>query len=228
MKSQNPSVFYIRGVVLFIFVFLVVSPSWAEIYKWRDAGGKVHFTDNLMEIPKEFRTEKHLEELRVKGLIDPEEEARKKQLKADQERKKLEKKMLAKSQAKKKKETITAEEKKVLSNVSFFLKNDQIAFDRQLSKPFGEELFKDVKSITQISINPKKKLIDQLSAFESPVSKQTLKFLKSSLATDMEVDSTKVYIMPNAEILISRLKNDNVGKGKIIRIIDQALASAPS
>ena len=129
MKSQKSNVVYIGASVLLIFVFLVTSPSWAEIYKWRDASGKIHFTDNLMEIPSDSLTEKHLEEMRMKGLVDPEEEARKKQLKADQERKKQKKQQAVKRQpAKKKKVAISAEERKVLASATFFLQNNVIAF----------------------------------------------------------------------------------------------------
>ena len=229
MKSQKSNAFYAGSAMLSIFIFLVTSPSWAEIYKWRDASGKIHFTDNLMEIPDDFRTEKHLEEMRMKGLVDPQEAARKKQLKADQERRRREKEQAAKSQRlKKKRLTISKEERKVLANAAFFLQNNVIAYNKHLSKPVGEELFKNIKKITQISIKPKIKLIDQLSRFESPVAKQTLKLLQASLATDREFDKTKVYIKPNAETLIARLKNETASKGNIIKIIQRALSSSKS
>lgn len=229
MKLQKSNAFCIACVALFIFVFLVTSQSWAEIYKWQDTNGKTHFTDNLMEIPSDFLTEEHLEEMQMKGLVDPEEAARKKQLKADQERKKLAREQAAKRQREREKRlTITAEERKVLSYTSFFLQNNIIAYKKHLGKPVGEELFKNLKNITQISIKPKTKLIEQLSQFESQVSKQTLKFLKASLATDKEFGRTEVYIKPNAETLIARLKNETAGKGNIIKVIQRALASSSS
>ena len=229
MKSQKSNVVYIGASVLLIFVFLVTSPSWAEIYKWRDASGKIHFTDNLMEIPSDSLTVKHLEEMRMKGLVDPEEEARKKQLKADQERKKPKKQQAVKRQpSKKKKVAISAEERKVLASATFFLQNNVIALNKQIGKPLGEEMFKNVKAISRSSIEPQMKLIDQLSRFESGVSKQISKFLQASMATDNKINSTKVYIKPTAETLIARLKNGIVGKGNIIKIIRQTLVSTQS
>jgi hypothetical protein len=229
MKSHKSNVVYTGASVLLIFVFLVISPSWADIYKWRDASGKIHFTDNLMEIPSDSLTEKHLEEMRMKGLVDPEEEARKKQLKADQERKKLKKQKAAKRQpSKKKKVAISAEERKVLASATFFLQNNVIALNKQFRKPLGEELFKSVKAISQSSIKPQMKLIDQLSQFESGVSKQISKLLQASMATDNKINSTKVYIKPSAETLIARLKNGIVAKGHIIKIIQQTLVSTQS
>jgi len=229
MKSQKSNMFYIGASVLYIFVFLVTSPSWAEIYKWRDASGKIFFTDNLMEIPSDSLTEKQLEEMRMKGLVDPEEEARKKQLKADQERKKLKKRQAVKRQpSKKKKGAISAEERKVLASATFFLQNNVIALNKQFKKPLGEKLFKSVKAISRSSIQPQMKLIDQLSRFESGVSRQISKLLQASMATDNKINSTKVYIKPSAEILIARLKNGIVAKGHIIKIIRQTLVSTQS
>jgi hypothetical protein len=229
MKSHKPKAFYAGCAILSIFVFLVTSPCWADIYKWKDASGKTHFTDNLMVIPDNSRTEKHLEEMRMRGLIDPEAEDRKKQLKIFKERRRLEKEQAAKRQrSEKKKSTISQEERKVLANTSFFLKNNVIAYNKHLSKPIGEELFKNIKKITQISIKPKTELIDQLSRFESPVAKQTLKLLQASLATDNEFEKTKVYIKPSAEPLITRLKNDTVDQRNIIKLIKRVLDSSQS
>jgi len=227
MKSQKSKVIFISATVLFVVVFLLTSLSWADIYKWRDASGKIHFSDSLMEIPNDFLTEKHLEKMRMMDLGDPEEEARKKQLKADQEREKLEKQQTAKKQQlKKKKGAISVEERKVLANASFFLKNNIIAYKRHLGKPVGEELFKNIKKITQISIDPKTKLIDQLSKFKSPASKQTLKLLQTSLVIDKEFDNTKVYVKPSADPMIIRLKNGIASKDNIVKMIKQALVSS--
>jgi hypothetical protein len=229
MKSQKSNVVFTGASILLIFVFLITSPSWAEIYKWRDASGKIHFTDNLMEIPSDSLTEKHLEEMRVKGLVNPEEEAKKKQLKAEQEREKLKKQQAVKSQpSKKKKVAISAEERKVLASATFFLQNNVIALNKQFEKPLGEDMFKGVKAISKNSIKSQMRLIDQLSQFESGVSKKISKFLQASMATDNEINSTKVYIKPTAETLITRLKNGVVGKGEIIKIIRQTLVSTQS
>src|SRR5678815_1622548 len=38
-----------------IFLLLTLAPAYAEIYKWVDRDGRVHFSDTLAGIPPEYR-----------------------------------------------------------------------------------------------------------------------------------------------------------------------------
>ena len=38
-----------------IFLLLALAPAYAEIYKWVDRDGRVHFSDTLAGIPPEYR-----------------------------------------------------------------------------------------------------------------------------------------------------------------------------
>src|SRR5215467_13435563 len=43
-----------------VILFLALAPAYAEIYKWVDRDGRVHFSDTLAGIPSEYRD--HIEE----------------------------------------------------------------------------------------------------------------------------------------------------------------------
>lgn len=50
----------ISQIFLIIFLGMVLSPAWldgAEIYKWVDKNGVIHFTDQLTNVPKEYRNQ---------------------------------------------------------------------------------------------------------------------------------------------------------------------------
>src|SRR5678816_1608229 len=38
-----------------VILFLALAPAYAEIYKWVDRDGRVHFSDTLAGIPPEYR-----------------------------------------------------------------------------------------------------------------------------------------------------------------------------
>ncbi len=42
-------------LVLILILLLPVSTAFAELYKWKDEGGKLHFTDNIQNVPEEYR-----------------------------------------------------------------------------------------------------------------------------------------------------------------------------
>jgi aspartyl protease family protein len=44
----------------YVLVLLLLAPGYAQIYKWTDRTGRVHFTDTIAGIPPEYRT--HVEE----------------------------------------------------------------------------------------------------------------------------------------------------------------------
>ncbi len=46
---------YLRWLLLLIMI-LSCSDAMAEIYRWRDAQGKLHFTDSLQKVPAEYRS----------------------------------------------------------------------------------------------------------------------------------------------------------------------------
>jgi chromosome segregation ATPase len=44
--------------IFFILLFLlIVKPAFAEVYKWVDEKGVLHFTDDIMQIPEKYRTQ---------------------------------------------------------------------------------------------------------------------------------------------------------------------------
>ncbi len=47
----------IRSTILFtiLFVLFVSGLSWAEVYKWIDDKGVVHFTDDITQVPEKYR-----------------------------------------------------------------------------------------------------------------------------------------------------------------------------
>jgi hypothetical protein len=44
-----------KYILITIFLILIPSLSFGEIYKWKDENGKTHFTDNLETVPSEYR-----------------------------------------------------------------------------------------------------------------------------------------------------------------------------
>jgi len=46
--------------LLWVILLLALAPAYAEIYKWVDRDGRVHFADTLADIPPEYRN--HIEE----------------------------------------------------------------------------------------------------------------------------------------------------------------------
>ncbi len=46
----------LQWVAVFAFVLLLPGLSFAEIYKWRDADGMLHVTDDLHKVPRKFRS----------------------------------------------------------------------------------------------------------------------------------------------------------------------------
>ncbi len=46
-------------IFVFLMVFACASISFAEIYKWTDDDGKLHYTDKFYSVPEKFRQEKN-------------------------------------------------------------------------------------------------------------------------------------------------------------------------
>ena len=44
-----------RMLVCSLSLWLVASPASAEIYRWTDASGRVHFTQDLARVPRAYR-----------------------------------------------------------------------------------------------------------------------------------------------------------------------------
>lgn len=52
---QRAPVSWVQGCLLMCAVLLLLAPAQAEIYKWTDRGGKVHFSDSMAAVPPEYR-----------------------------------------------------------------------------------------------------------------------------------------------------------------------------
>lgn len=55
--------------ILFFLLFLVVSPAGAELYKFTDSDGKIHFVDDIHKIPEEYRRDAGEVETRPLNII---------------------------------------------------------------------------------------------------------------------------------------------------------------
>lgn len=53
-----------RIFVVIIFCLALASPAFAGLYKWTDKEGKIHFSDNLSEVPLDQRNKKHIKKMR--------------------------------------------------------------------------------------------------------------------------------------------------------------------
>src|SRR5210317_104553 len=53
-----------RIFVVTIFCLALASPAFAGLYKWTDKEGKIHFSDNLSEVPLDQRNKKHIRKMK--------------------------------------------------------------------------------------------------------------------------------------------------------------------
>lgn len=44
-----------RILMMVLFIFLISEISFAEVYKWVDEKGVVHFTDNILQVPEKYQ-----------------------------------------------------------------------------------------------------------------------------------------------------------------------------
>jgi clan AA aspartic protease (TIGR02281 family) len=65
-KERKEKMRFLRFLLLFIMMAVLVPSSYGEMYKWVDEKGTVHFTDDLSSIPEKYRqdaeTRKHSKE----------------------------------------------------------------------------------------------------------------------------------------------------------------------
>ena len=45
----------LRWIFIPFLFFLWASPAWGAVYKWKDENGRLHFTDDITNVPKKFR-----------------------------------------------------------------------------------------------------------------------------------------------------------------------------
>lgn len=67
-----------RISVIILFILFISEISFAEVYKWVDEKGAVHFTDDMMQVPEKYRpkaeeigSSEEKEETNAEGLITP-------------------------------------------------------------------------------------------------------------------------------------------------------------
>jgi hypothetical protein len=53
-----------RIFVITVFCLALASPAFAGLYKWTDKEGKIHFSDNLSEVPLDQRNKKHIKKMK--------------------------------------------------------------------------------------------------------------------------------------------------------------------
>ncbi|MCH8209285.1 MAG: thioredoxin domain-containing protein [Nitrospinae bacterium] len=64
MRPSLIEIFFLS--VVFLFCGLT-APLYAEIYKWKDENGSIHFTEDPAKIPPQFRTKEKVETIEMEG-----------------------------------------------------------------------------------------------------------------------------------------------------------------
>ena len=57
-----------RVFLITVICLVLASPAFAGMYKWTDKEGKIHFSDNLTEVPLDQRKKKHIRKMKSRSI----------------------------------------------------------------------------------------------------------------------------------------------------------------
>ena len=57
-----------RVFLITVICLALASPAFSGLYKWTDKEGKLHFSDNLNEVPLDQRNKKHIKKMKSRPI----------------------------------------------------------------------------------------------------------------------------------------------------------------
>jgi hypothetical protein len=221
----------LHKIIFLIFGAILLSLSGdgceAAVYKWKDETGKIYFTDDPNRVPEEYRKEYY------KRKLPPAIPKSKSPLKLEEKSNQEKEGVTSEKEEPKKDEELTAAEKSAAEAVIAFFKEDIPRYDEIYKIPPGYRnngirKWKTLKRTAVATIPQKQALVEQVSAFERPLFKEIILFLKKAIEADEEVATYGALISkntrPRVNKLASRLNAQAAREEKFIEQLKKALA----
>ncbi|MDA0691251.1 MAG: DUF4124 domain-containing protein [Nitrospinae bacterium] len=203
------SVIVLGGVLLF---YVQGFAGVSSFYKWKDDQGKVHFTDDPLKIPTQYRSSDKVEKRR--GLSAPKSEPVDSPEAPEKAKVDLGKK-------------VSEEEQAAMQGALSFLKSDI-----QRYKKYADYVPQQRHAVLLrneiVEVLPEKEALDKtLEPFDSGLLKDVKSFLKQSLQKDYEAKSREY---PRRLIFInerSRINEELPQKNTLVEKLEVEIASLP-
>lgn len=217
-RHRQSAAFWTGMMLLWV---LLPPSAEAAIFKWKDARGAVHFTDDINRVPRKFRKPPYLS--RVPETF-PLSTAPSRSNVGVESKKGLATASVPPGVSQKKESgRLTKEEKAAIRETVAYLQNE-IKRDQNLTKIMPSERSGKtfVASIRQ-SLPQKKQLVQKLSALDSPATQEVLGFLQTSLEQDEQVRVTGPRMKNRTVHILSRLKGELQAASRLVGRLEELL-----
>lgn len=216
------------GTFGFFLLILFQQPASAVIYKWTDEQGRVLYTDDILQIPRQFRKPPYL--IKGPGFPFPKTQAFPAEPQPNMDS--AEGGESGDTQEKETAKLTQAELKTVRSVVSYLeseVKRNEGFTKMMPSEGTGKRFVANIKE----SLPGKKNLAEKLSAYKSPEIQPTpnflktiqpaLDFLKTSIEADEQAKVTGPRMKRRTVAILNRLKQEMETETRLIEQLNKVL-----